>query len=117
MSRPERRATYPRRAGSWSLRYPAESARALVLKADAVRGAPGVSDALVGKDGDPVTKGLRADEAHRSLVAGLAEEALAGPEHDGEDLQPQFVDEVVLDQRAHKLEAGGDVDFPRLARA
>jgi hypothetical protein len=44
----------------------------------------GVSDALVGEEGDAVTDGLRVDEAHGLLVAGLAEEALAGPEHDSE---------------------------------
>ena len=50
------------------------------------------------------------DEAHGLLVAGLAEEALAGPEHDREDDQPQLVDQVVLDQRAPELVAGGDDD-------
>jgi hypothetical protein len=62
----------------------------------AVRRPLGVSDRLVGKEGDAVTDGLRVDEAHGFLVAGLAEEALAGPEHDGVDHQPQLVDEVVL---------------------
>src|SRR5687767_11599940 len=76
---------------------PGESGRALVLKAGAVRRPLGVSDALVGEEGDAVTDGLGVDEAHGLLVAGLAEEALAGPEHDREDLQPQLVDEVVLD--------------------
>ena len=49
----------------------------------------------------------------RRRVAGLvlAEEARAGPEHDREDLQPQLVDEVVLNQRARELDAAGDVDF------
>ena len=51
------------------------------------------------------------DEAHRLLVAGLAEEAPAGPEHDREDHQPQLVDEVMLDQRAHELVAGVDEDL------
>jgi hypothetical protein len=46
------------------------------------------------------------------LVARLAEEALAGAEHDREDLQPQLVDEVVLHQRVHEPEAGRDDDFP-----
>jgi hypothetical protein len=55
----------------------------------------GVPDGHVGVDGDAVTDGLGVDEAHGFLVAGLAEEALAGPEHDREDLQPQLVDEVV----------------------
>jgi hypothetical protein len=45
-----------------------------------------------------------------SLV--LAEEALAGPENDREDLQPQLVDEVMLQQRARELEAAGDEDLP-----
>ena len=89
-----------------------ESGRALVPKAGAVQGRLGVSDAPVGEEGDAVTEGLRVDQAQRLPVAGLAEEARAGPEHDREDLQPQLVDEVVLDQRASELEAGGDVDFP-----
>ena len=54
---------------------------------------------------------LRVDEAHGLLVAGLAEEALAGPEHDREDDQPQLVHQVVLDQRAPELIAGGDDDL------
>ncbi len=56
----------------------------------------GVSDGLVGEEGEVVTDGLGVDEAHGFLVAGLAEEALAGPEHDRVDHQPQLVDEVVL---------------------
>jgi hypothetical protein len=54
---------------------------------------------------------LRVHEAQRFLVAGLAEEALAGTEHDGKDLQPQLVDEVMLHERAYELEAVGDDDF------
>ena len=89
----------------------ASTSRPTSPKAGAVRPL-GVPDGLVGEDGDAVTDGLGVDEAHGFLVAGLAEEALAGPEHDREDLQPQLVDEVVLDQRARELEAGGDDDFP-----
>jgi hypothetical protein len=84
-----------------------ESGRALVLKAGAVQRPLGVSDGLVGEHDDAVTDVLRIDQAHGLLVAGLAEEALAGPEHDREDLQPQLIDEVVLDQRARELKAGG----------
>jgi hypothetical protein len=54
-------------------------------------------DELVGQKDEAVTNGLGIDEAHGLLVAGLAEEALAGPEHDWEDDQPQFVDQVMLD--------------------
>src|SRR3989442_5295247 len=72
----------------------------------------GVSDGLVGEVGDVAIDGLGVDKAHGFLVAGLAEEALAGPEHDREDLQPQLVDEVVLHERAHELVAGGDDYFP-----
>jgi hypothetical protein len=57
-----------------------------------------------------VADGPAVDEAHGPLGAGLAEEALAGPEHDGEDDQPQLVHQVVLDQRASELVAGGDDD-------
>src|SRR6266496_967737 len=80
--------------------------------AGAVRRLLGVSDGLVGEVGDAVTDGAGVEEAHGFLVAGLAEEALAGSEHDREDLQPQLVDQVVLHQRAYELEAGGDDDFP-----
>src|SRR6266511_3896108 len=78
----------------------------------AVRRPLGIPDELVGEVGDIAPDGLGVDQAHGFLVAGLAEEALAGPEHDREDLQPQLVDEVVLHQRAQELEAGGDDDFP-----
>ena len=68
-------------------------------------------DELVGEEDEAVTNGLGIDEAHGLLVAGLAEEALAGPEHDWEDDQPQLVDQVMLDQRAPELIAGRDDDF------
>jgi len=42
----------------------------------------------------------------------LAEQALAGSEHDRVDHQSQLVDEVVLDQRAYELEARVDDDVP-----
>ena len=71
-----------------------------------------VPDHLVGEEGEAVTDGLGVDEAHWFLVAGLAEEALAGPEHDREDEQPQLVNQVVLDQRAPELIAGVDNDVP-----
>ena len=45
------------------------------------------------------------------LSLGLAEEALARPEHDREDDQPQLVDQVVLDQRSPELMAGRDDDL------
>ena len=54
-----------------------QSRRALVPKAGVVRGPLGVSDRLVGEDGDAVPDGLRVEEAHRFLVAGVAEEARA----------------------------------------
>src|SRR3954451_6108747 len=68
-------------------------------------------DELVGEKGEAATDRLRIDEAHGLLVAGLAEEALAGPEHDREDDQPQLVDQVVRDQRAPELVAGRDDDL------
>src|SRR5580700_4866859 len=73
----------------------------------------GVPDEGVGEVGETVTDGPGIDQAHGFLVAGLAEEALAGPEHDRVDRQPQLVGEVVLDQRVYELEAGGDDDVPR----
>jgi hypothetical protein len=69
-----------------------------------------VPNELVAEEDEAVANGLGVDEAHRLLVAGLVEEALAGPEHDGEDDQPQLVHQVVLDQRAPELIAGGDDD-------
>ena len=71
-----------------------------------------VSDGLVGEEGDAVVECPDVDEAHGFLVAGLAEEALTGPEDDRVDLQPQLVDEAMLYQRAQELEAAGDDDVP-----
>ncbi len=71
-----------------------------------------VPNELVGEQGEAVTNGAGVEEAHRLLVAGLPEEALAGSEHDRVDHQPQLVDQFVLDQRAHELTAGGDDDSP-----
>jgi hypothetical protein len=51
------------------------------------------------------------EEAQRLLVACLAEEALASPEHDREDDHSQLVHQVVLDQRAPELIAGVDEDL------
>src|SRR4029450_2684870 len=81
-------------------------------RAGSVRRRLGLPDALVGEEDDVALDGLGVDEPHRFLVAGLAEEALAVPEHDREDLQPQLVDQVVLQQRAQELEAAGDDDLP-----
>ena len=72
----------------------------------------GVPDWLVGEVGDTSFKGLGGEEAHGFRSAGLAEETLTGPEHDREDVQPQLVDLVVLEQRAYELEAGGDDEVP-----
>src|SRR5262249_27686046 len=80
--------------------------------AGAVRRSLYVSHGLIDEEGDAVIEGLGADKAHGLLVAGLAEETLAVPEHDRVDLQPQLVDEVVLHQRAQELEAAGDDDIP-----
>src|SRR6266536_1078774 len=68
----------------------------LLRNAGAVRRLLGVSDSLVGEVGDVAIDGLGVEEAQGFLVAGLAEEALACPEHDREDFQPQLVDKVVL---------------------
>jgi hypothetical protein len=72
----------------------------------------GVSGELVGEEGEAVTADPGIDEAHGLDPADLAEEALAGPEHDRKDDQSQLVGEVVLDQRTPELIAGGDDDFP-----
>src|SRR6476660_6036987 len=68
------------------------------------------SDSLVGEGRRIAVKGPDVDEAHRLLAGGLAEEAVAGAQHDREDLQPQLIDEIVLQQPAHDLEAGSDHD-------
>src|SRR5215469_4095379 len=73
----------------------------------------GVSDGLVGNGDDAVLDGLGVHLAQRLLGADLAEEALAGAEHNREDLQPQLVDQVMLHQRADELEAGWNDDAPR----
>ena len=65
---------------------------------------------LVSKEDEAVTDRLRADEVHGLLVAGLAKEALASPEHDREDDHPQLVDQVVLHQRAPELLTGWNDD-------
>ena len=44
----------------------------------------GAPDGLVGELGDAALDGLGVEETHGFLIAGLAEEALAGPEHDRE---------------------------------
>ncbi len=78
----------------------------------AVRRPLGVSDELVAEVREAVTDGSSVEETHGFLVAGLVEEALAGPKHDRVDQQPQLVDQVVLHQRAHELTAARDDDVP-----
>src|SRR4051794_3478868 len=68
-------------------------------------------DELVAEENEAVADGLGLDEAHGRLVAGLAEQALASPEHDREDDEPHLVDEVVLDEGAPELIAGRDDDL------
>src|SRR5271154_2525365 len=68
-------------------------------------------DELVSEEGHAVIDGLVVEQAHGLRVVGLAEQALAGPKHDREDLQSQLVDQVGLYQRAHELEAGQDEDL------
>src|SRR5207249_668546 len=72
----------------------------------------GVSDGLVGEKGQAVTDGAGVDELHVFVAADLAEKARASTEHERVDHHPQLVDEVVLEQRAHQLEAGIDDDVP-----
>ena len=66
---------------------------------------------LVGEKRQSVADRLGIDETHGLLLAGRAEEALAVPEHDREDDQPQLVDEVVLEQCASELITRRDLDF------
>jgi hypothetical protein len=71
-----------------------------------------VPDGLVGEVREVASDGPGAEEPHTFLVAGLAEKALASPEHDRVNHESQLVDEVVLHQCVPELEAGGDDDFP-----
>ena len=57
-------------------------------KAGAVRSPLCLAHDLVGEEGEAVTDGPGVEEAHALLVAGLLEEALAGPERDWVDHQP-----------------------------
>ena len=70
----------------------------------------GVPDDVVGEKGKAVSDGRRIGETEGLLAAGLAEEAISVTEHDWVDEQPQFVDEVVLEQRVPELVAGVDDD-------
>src|SRR5213080_2891712 len=70
----------------------------------------GLADRLVGKEGEVARDGLVADEAHGFLVVGLGEKALAHPQYDRVDHQSQLVDEIVVEQCVHELEAAGDDD-------
>ncbi len=65
---------------------------------------------LVDLDRDPVAHQLGVRQAERLLVGRLAEQALAAAQYDGEDHQPQLVDEIVLEQRVNQLGASGDQD-------
>jgi hypothetical protein len=67
---------------------------------------------LVGEEGEAVADGADTDEAHRLLVASLAEEALTCPENERMGHQPQLVDQVVLHQRLHERAAAVDEDVP-----
>src|SRR5215475_10297193 len=52
------------------------------------KAALGGANDLVGKEDDVALDGLGVDEAHRLLLAGLAEESRAGAKSDRENLQP-----------------------------
>ena len=92
-----RRPARGRRRGWWRCSARGEAAPALGLR-------------LVGEDRHAVADHLRVGELQRLLVARLAEQALAGAEHDREHHQPQLVDEVVLEQRLRELRAAVDDD-------
>src|SRR6266851_803362 len=91
---------------------PAESAHEFCRNAGAVRHPLGLPDHLVGEVDEAVTDGPGGEGANGLLVAGLAEEALASPEHERVYHQPQLVDQVMLHQCVHELTAGVDDDFP-----
>src|SRR5918995_1897110 len=68
--------------------------------------------AWLADEDEGLARRLRVHEPQRGRVAGLAEEALAGPDDRGEDHQPVPVDEVVLHQRLPELDAAVDQDVP-----
>src|SRR3954451_12794267 len=77
---------------------------------------PRLPEALDGPLGDEdrhaVADRLRVLQPQALLVARLAEEPLAVAEDDREDHEPQFVDEVVLDECLNELDAAGHQDHP-----
>jgi hypothetical protein len=56
-----------------------------------IRRPSGVRDTLVGKEDEAVTDDPAAGQAERLGASGLAEQALAIPDHDREDEQPQLI--------------------------
>src|SRR5258708_19811762 len=92
-------------AARWALsRIPALGrAPASYPNAAAVRRPLGVPDDRVGEGDETVTDGPGAEGANGLLVADLVEEAIASPEHDRVDRQPQLVDQAVLHHPAHEL--------------
>jgi hypothetical protein len=57
----------------------------------------------VDEEREAVSDGCGTDEGQRSLVGHLVEEALAVADDDREDRHPQFVGEVVLEQRVGEV--------------
>ena|SRR5215203_880810 len=69
----------------------------------------------VGEVDDACAEGLRVHELQHLLLAPVLEEALAAAHHDGMDHKPQFVQEVLGQQRPYQGRAAGDRDvFARL---
>src|SRR5438270_1218510 len=69
------------------------------------------SRSLVGVDLDAVGSDRPSlDDAQLAPVDAIGEEALAPAEDGGEHHQPELVDEVVLEQRAHERAAAGHED-------
>src|SRR5580700_5876661 len=66
---------------------------------------------LVGDEDESVADCPAVHEAQRLLVVGLIEQSLAGSEYDREDDQPQFVDEIMREQRASESIARVDDDL------
>ncbi len=70
----------------------------------------GRSDDFVGEIGK-VVNGPAVDKAHRHFGARLIKEPVTGAEHDRVDHQPHLVDQILLHESVHQLDAARDDDF------
>ncbi len=68
---------------------------------------------LVGQDNDAVRSNrLGIHQLHARLLTAVAKQRPAAPEHDREDHQAVFINQVMLHERLHELDAAVDEDIP-----